>query len=199
MALKDKDLFTTSEVARVCGISKQKIVNLFDQGEIGGFKIPGPPGSKSRARRVPKKDLLEFMRKNNIPTDALEDTRKRILVVDDDPASLELVCDVFRGREREYEIRTALNASDAAVLAGTFAPDLILLDLMLPDLDGAQIYKSIRKLEKLASTKVIIVSALTDKKRIESMLEAGAVAYITKPIDMQKLKDEVESALASVD
>jgi len=194
--LRKKEVFTTSEVARITHISKQKVVNLIDQGEITGYKIPGKPGSKSQARRVPREALMAFMRKNGMPTAAMEDTRRRILIVDDDPGSIELLSALFVGRESEFEIKTAANGSDAAVIAGSFRPHLILLDLMLPDLDGDEIFLSIRREEALQHTKVIVVSALTDPAKIEQMMQRGADAYITKPVNIARLQEEIANVLA---
>jgi len=194
--LVKKEVFTTSEVARLTHISKQKVVNLIDQGEIKAYKIPGKPGSKSQARRVPREALLDFMRKHGMPTAAFEDARKRVLIVDDDPASVELLSALFVGREGDFEIRTAANGSDAAVIAGSFHPHLILLDLMLPDLDGDEIFLSIRREDALKNTKVIVVSALTDPAKIEQMTRRGADAYITKPINIARLQEEIARALA---
>ena len=192
--MTSKEVFTTTEAARICHISKQKIVNLFDEGEIDGFRIPGAKGSKARARRIPRKALLAFMRECGIPTDALEDTKKRILVVDDDPASIELLCAMFEDDE-DVEVETATNGSDAAVAAGAFKPDLILLDIMLPDLDGDEVLTSIRKTGVLDGTKIVVVTALSDAQRRETMLAAGADGYVTKPIDIAELKKRVKEIL----
>ena len=124
-----KQVFTTTEAARACHISKQKIANLFDEGKIGGFRIPG---SKATARRIPRAALIEFMKKYGIPTDALEkETKKKVLIVDDDEKSVELLEAMFADEEA-FEVRSARSGSDAAVVAGSFRPDVILLDLMLP-------------------------------------------------------------------
>lgn len=189
-----KEVFTTTEASRICHISKQKIVNLFDDGKIDGFRIPGSKGSKARARRIPRRALLKFMKENGIPTDALEDTRKRILIVDDDPSSIELLCAMFEG-DAHLEIETAATGSDAAVRAGTFKPDLILLDIMLPDLDGDEVFRSIRKTGELENTMIVVVTALSDPARKQKMLAAGAHGYITKPINVAELKRQVKSLL----
>ena len=193
----NKAVYTTTEASRLCHISKQKIVNLFDEGKIEGFRIPSSGESTGGARRIPRQALLTFMREHGIPTDALEaPAKKKVLIVDDDPSSVELLTAMFEG-EDGIVLETATTGSDAAVKAGTFQPDLILLDIMLPDLDGDAIYNSIRKTEELAETEVIIVSALSNTELQEKMAAAGASQYFTKPIDVAKLKDKVIGLLGT--
>ncbi len=185
-----KEVLTTTEAARLCHISKQKIVNLFDQGKIKGFRIPG---SKAQARRIPIAALLEFMETYGIPTDALKrDQIKKILVVDDDENSVELLEAMFAD-EDGFEVRSASSGADAAVVAGSFNPDIILLDIMLPDLDGDEIFKSIRKEESLKNTKVVVVTALSEKEWRDRMMEAGVDAFFTKPIDVRKLMSKIKT------
>jgi len=186
----NKKVYTTTEVAHLCHISKQKIVNLFDEGKIEGFRIPSSGEGTGGARRIPRKALLSFMREHGIPTDELEVRRKKVLIVDDDPSSVELLTAMFEGEEG-IRLETATTGSDAAVKAGTFQPDLILLDIMLPDLDGDAVYNSIRKTTELAATQIIIVSALSDSEMREKLSTGGTADYFTKPIDVTKLKARV--------
>ena len=190
--LAAKEVFTTTEAARLCGMSKQKIVNLFDDGVIQGYRVPGEGGRGGRARRIPRKNLLEFMRKHGIPTDRLEKPRRyRILVVEDDPVSAELMTALFEREEDLFEIRVASRGSDAAMLAGQFRPDVILLDIMLPDLAGSEVFRSLRTIGDLESTRVIVVSALDDEKVRREMLEQGVAAYFVKPVPIKQLRKKV--------
>ena len=85
----NKQVFTTGEAADICKVSQQTIIRCFDSGRLQGFRVPG-----SKFRRIPRAELLRFMKANDIPTDVLESTRKRVLVVDDDEQIVELFLDV---------------------------------------------------------------------------------------------------------
>ena len=126
----DKRIFTTGEAAAICKVSQQTIIRCFDSGRLTGFRVPG-----SKFRRIPREELIRFMRANGIPLDPLEGERRRVLIVDDDQAVLELLVDIIQ-RDGRFEIKTASNGYDAGLLTESFRPSLILLDYMLPDLNG---------------------------------------------------------------
>ena len=74
--LADKQVYTTGEAADICKISQQTIIRCFDKGKLKGFRVPG-----SKFRRIPREELIRFMRENDIPTEQLEGSRKRLLIV----------------------------------------------------------------------------------------------------------------------
>ena len=91
-----KTVFTTGEAAKICKVSQQTIIRCFDSGRLGGFRVPG-----SKFRRIPRVELIKFMRANDIPLDTIEPGNRRILVVDDDPQILELFEDML-GRSDKF-------------------------------------------------------------------------------------------------
>ena len=190
-----KEVFTTTEVAKLCHISKQKVVNLFDQGEIEGFRIPGPKGSKSWARRIPLKSLLDFMKRHSIPMDEinklLEADQKKLLIVEDDAQSQELYQALFADCSEKLTIKVATTGSEAAFMLGSFKPDLVILDIMLPDIDGDQIFTSLQHSHSVDNVNVIVITALSDNEKKDAMMKRGACAYMTKPVDTRLLRDKV--------
>ena len=86
-----KDLFTTGEAAEICRVSQQTIIRCFDSGRLRGFRVPG-----SKFRRIPRQNLVKFMRDNSIPLDNLDSGRKKVLIVDDDAEIVELIGDIRR-------------------------------------------------------------------------------------------------------
>ena len=80
----EKRIFTTGEAALICKVSQQTIIRCFDSGRLTGFRVPG-----SKFRRIPREELIRFMRANNIPLDTIEGQTRRVLVVDDDTAILD--------------------------------------------------------------------------------------------------------------
>ncbi|MCC5830538.1 MAG: response regulator [Phycisphaeraceae bacterium] len=183
--LREKQMFTTGEAAEVCRVSQQTIIRCFDSGRLKGFRVPG-----SRFRRIPRDELLRFMRENGIPTDTIEGGMKRILVVDDDENIVELFTDVLR-RDGRYEVRTATTGYDAGVLTEQFQPDLMILDYMLPDINGNVVCKTIRKNPKYAKMKIIIVSGVVKQAEIDDLLASGADEFVKKPFNIEKLMSRI--------
>ncbi len=184
-----KQVFTTGEAAEICKVSQQTIIRCFDSGRLNGFRVPG-----SKFRRIPRAELLRFMRTNEIPTDVLESTRKRILVVDDDEQIVEMFVDVL-GRDDRFEIKTAKTGYDAGLLTEQFKPHLILLDYMLPDINGNLVCDRIRANPDLARTKIIIVSGVVKRDEIEDLLNSGADEFVKKPFNINELIERVAELL----
>jgi len=186
---KMKDLFTTGEAAEICKVSQQTIIRCFDAGRLDGFRIPG-----SKFRRIPRQSLIKFMKENNIPLDALESGKKKILIVDDDPEIVELLVDVLV-RDGRFETRTASSGYDAGMLTQQLHPDLILLDYMLPDVNGNVVCHTIRKNPEFENVKIIIVSGVIKQDEIDQLLKSGAEDFIRKPFDITELTDKITAVL----
>ncbi len=187
----DKRIFTTGEAAEVCKVSQQTIIRCFDSGRLGGFRVPG-----SKFRRIPRADLIKFMRDNDIPTSNLENGPKRVLIVDDDPAIVEMFKDLL-GKDQGLEIRSAGTGYDAGLLTESFRPHLIILDYMLPDINGNIVCKRLRERDEFRDTKIVFVSGVVDQKEIDLLKSAGADDFIRKPFDVTQLMSRVRQMLVA--
>ncbi len=185
-----KNVFTTGEAAEICKVSQQTIIRCFDRGRLKGFRVPG-----SKFRRIPRESLVEFMKVNGIPPDALDNGKRRILVVDDDPEIVELFVDVLE-RDGRFDIKTAATGYDAGMITQEFNPDLILLDYMLPDVNGNVVCQTIRQKPEFAEVKIIIVSGVVNQDQINDLLKAGANEFVKKPFNIEKLIERIGELLA---
>jgi class 3 adenylate cyclase/CheY-like chemotaxis protein len=120
-------------------------------------------------------------------------TPARMLIADDNPANL----DIFRTRlsSHGYDILTASNGEEALAVAREQQPDLILLDVMMPKMDGIEVCKRLKQDKSLPFMPIILVTARTDPKDVVQGLEAGAEEYLTKPIDQTALIARIKSML----
>ncbi len=185
----DKQVFTTGEAAEICSVSQQTIIRCFDSGRLQGFRVPG-----SRFRRIPRAELIRFMKTNEIPTDLLESATRRILLVDDDPQIIELLTDVF-GDDDRFQLESAANGYDAGMRTQQFKPHLVLLDFMLPDINGTQVCASIKQNPELEETKVLIVSGVVKQEDVDRLEESGADGFVKKPFDIEQLLRRMEELL----
>lgn len=178
-----KTVFTTGEAAKICKVSQQTIIRCFDNGSLKGFRVPG-----SRFRRIPRDQLFAFMRDNGIPTDALESSKRKVLIVDDDVELVELLRDVFE-KDGRFDIRTANNGFDAGMFVKEFRPDLVVLDVMLPDINGKEVCQRVRSDETLESVKIICISGMVEQDKIDELKKAGANDFMHKPFNVDRLLD----------
>ncbi|NLF72247.1 MAG: response regulator [Candidatus Anammoximicrobium sp.] len=182
-AMSAKTVFTTGEAAKICKVSQQTIIRCFDNGSLKGFRVPG-----SKFRRIPRDQLFAFMRDNGIPTDALESGKRKVLIVDDDEELVELLSDVFE-KDGRFEVKTANNGFDAGMQVREFRPDLVVLDVMLPDINGKEVCQRIRSDETLEAVKIICISGMVEQDKVAELRMAGANDFMHKPFNVDRLLD----------
>ena len=176
-----KTVFTTGEAAKICNVSQQTIIRCFDSGQLKGFRVPG-----SRFRRIPRDVLYRFMKDNGIPTDALESGRRRALIVDDDEELVELIRDVFDADGR-FDVRVANNGFDAGMMVKEYTPDVIVLDVMLPDINGREVCQRVRSDVTLDDVRIICISGMVEADKIDGLKEAGADELMQTPFEVDAL------------
>jgi two-component system OmpR family response regulator len=179
--MSTKTVFTTGEAAKICKVSQQTIIRCFDNGSLKGFRVPG-----SRFRRIPRHELFSFMRDNGIPTDALESGKRKALIVDDDQDLVELLADAF-SRDGRFDVKTANNGFDAGMLVKEFRPDVVVLDIMLPDINGKEVCQRVRGDKTLEQVKIICISGMVEQDKVADLRAAGADDFMQKPFQVDKL------------
>jgi diguanylate cyclase (GGDEF)-like protein len=124
----------------------------------------------------------------------LRSYKANILVVDDMPANLHLLSCLL-GKEG-YKVRAAINGKLALMAAVNFAPDLILLDIMMPDLNGYEVCKLLKANPKTADIPVIFLSTLDEEVDKTKAFDVGGIDYITKPINLEEVLTKIDYHLA---
>ena len=180
-----KTVFTTGEAAKICKVSQQTIIRCFDSGQLKGFRVPG-----SRFRRIPRDILFRFMKENGIPTDALESGRRKALIVDDDEDLVELIRDALENDGR-FEVRVANNGFSAGMMVKEYRPDIIVLDVMLPDINGKDVCNLVRSDSSLDDTKIICISGMVEQDKVQELRDAGANDFLQKPFEVEALVERM--------
>jgi CheY-like chemotaxis protein len=119
--------------------------------------------------------------------------KKRILVVDDNPRNLKLAFDVLE--DAGYEVVEAVNAEEAQSMIDRNLPDLILMDIALPGMDGLTLTRKLKANERTKHIRIIALTAFAMKGDDQKALSAGCDGYITKPIDIHQLPLQVAEIL----
>lgn len=192
--MREKSVFTTFEAAKLCHVSPLSIINWVNAGRLPAFRTPGGH------RRIRREDLVRFMRDNGIPIpEELRDGsgRHRVLVVDDESSIREVVAEHLGARPRGYEVATAADGFEAGRLVATFRPDVVLLDLRMPGLDGFQVCRSIKADPETASTVVIAMTGYHTPEMEARILECGAVRCVPKPVEPSTLAALIDASIDS--
>ncbi len=180
-----KTVFTTGEAAKICKVSQQTIIRCFDNGQLKGFRVPG-----SRFRRIPREMLYKFMKDNGIPTDALESGRRKVLLVDDDVELVEVMTK-FLEEDGRFEVKIATTGFDAGMLVKEYRPDMLVLDVMLPDINGKEVCQRVRADSTMEDVRILCISGMIEEDKIQDLRLAGADDFMHKPFDAEMLIDRM--------
>ncbi len=118
----------------------------------------------------------------------------RILYVDDE-ADIREVAELSLALEPDFEVRSCASGPEALVLAPSWRPDLILLDVMMPGMDGPAVLKELRGLAETAATPIIFITARTQQQEVAQLRALGAAGVIAKPFDPMTLGRQVRALL----
>jgi excisionase family DNA binding protein len=184
--VNDKSIYTTHEISRLLHVNPRSVINWIEQSLLPSYRTPGGH------RRIRREDLLAFLRKHQIPTPAsLVDEKFNILIVEDEIEIVKIL-ETFFSRQGGYEIHSASDGITALIEVGRAKPDLLILDIMIPGVDGVEVCRRI-KADSANRTAIIAISGQPEwEKRI---LQAGADAFMAKPLDLEKLHNEAKRLL----
>ena len=188
MIISEKAVWTTHEVAKYLNVFSNTVIHWMNTGKLNGYRTPGGH------RRVLREELIKFIRENKLEKSVHKSGVKKILIVEDDTDAMDLY---LRSLEKEnYEIKKSYTgfSSGAAV---EFRPDLVILDIMLPDIDGYKICELLRKNPETSGTKIIVISAINDERKIKKIYKLGADDYLIKPFSISELKEKIRNLLFS--
>ncbi len=189
-----EDTLTVYKASQLCKVSSKSIINWIEAGHIKAYKTVGGH------RRIKREDLEAFMQRQGIPIPSEEpaNARKRILVVDDDPIIVETIVQALEEDEFDYEVVSAADGFEAGLQVNHFKPDLLILDIMMPDIKGNEVCRKIKSNPETKATKIIVLSAYLDDDKFKEMKSYGADMCFSKPLPLPQLKEEVARLLEIV-
>lgn len=182
----DKPVYTTHEVAKYLNVYTNTVIHWMNSGKLNGYRTPGGH------RRILREELLRFIKNNHLEESVAQNRVKKILIVEDDEDSMDLYISILE--KDNYEIKKSYTGFSSGVVFD-FKPDLVILDIMLPDLDGFKICDLIRKSPEMAETKILVISAISELKKIRKMYDLGANDYLVKPFSITELKSKIKDLL----
>ena len=114
----------------------------------------------------------------------------KLLIVDDEPATVQMIETFIQ--INGYSSATAYSGTDGLTMLELEKPDLVILDLMMPDMEGFEVCQRMRASDAFKSTPILIISARTDQDAIDRAYASGANGYLTKPFQLPELLSEIE-------
>ena len=185
-----KEFYTTHEVSKFCDVYPTTVINWIKEGILPAYTTPGGH------RRIKRDDLLKLMKENNmpIPEELTKGHKNRVLVIDDDPKILKMINTVLSS-EKDLEVLTADSGFQAGLTVSLWMPDIILLDMLMPGVDGFEVCRRLKSDEKTKDIPIIAVTVLKDPKEIKKMNSCGIADYISKPFKSEDLVKKIKEHL----
>ena len=190
-AASTSKLLTTGEVARYCDVSTNAVKKWIRNGRLRAFRTPGGHF------RVESEDFKQFLLQHKMPVYAefFGGDSRRVLVVDDDAQVREMLATVLGTMEPRMEVEQAEDGYDALLKAGHTRPDLMILDLKMPRMDGFEACRRIRTNPATSGTKILAVSGYMDEEAEREIVRCGASDYMRKPLDIEEFRRRVAKLL----
>jgi excisionase family DNA binding protein len=185
-----KEALSTAEAARLIGVAVQSMINWINQGQIKAYRTPGGH------RRIERADLVAFLKTHQMPVPPeLSGGRPRVLVVDDEKAVVRWIARLIQRKRPDIEVFEALDGFAAGEMVGTVHPDAVILDLCMPGLDGFEVCRRIKAKSETRNATVIAITADFSPEADQKIRECGAAVCLPKPIDADRLIEELAAAL----
>ena len=186
------DLLTTGDVARYCSVSTNAVKKWIRKGDLAAFQTPGGHF------RVDREEFRRFLLRHGMPVsgDFFPSRPRRVLIADDEAVVRDLVRElVLSATDDTVEVESASDGYDALLKVGSFQPDLLILDLKMPRMDGFEACRSIRSNPDLAHIRIVAMSGFAGNGNRERILDAGALQCFDKPLHVAEFQETIRRLL----
>jgi len=177
--------YTTFELSQICEVNPTTVQNWVKEGKLRAYATPGGH------RRVTKEDLLAFLHKYGMPVPTQLETRTPVvMIVDDEPDVRGMLEEVMATAEVPVEVETAAGGIEALLRIGEKKPDLLILDIRMPHMDGFEVCRQLKANPRNQKIKIVAITGDNDPALREKIIAAGADLFFTKPLDVVAFRDE---------
>jgi excisionase family DNA binding protein len=186
----EKEFYTTFEVGKLCQVYHTTVINWINKGQLKAYTTLG------RHRRIQRADLLNFMSRCGIriPSE-LKHANKKVLVVDDDKSIQRLIQRIIIKSFLGTDVESVDNGVEALVSVGRHVPDLIVLDIVMPGMDGLEVCKLLRSNPTTRSMKIIAITGKKLAAEEEKFLKKNVDDFFRKPFSPLKLQHSIATLL----
>jgi len=183
--------FTSTKTARFCHVSHAAVCNWVKSGKLKAYRTPGGQ------YRIEPQVLAEFMKRHGMPIPEELSPRKlpRIVVVDDEAEIGQMLVRVLGKGGMGYEVEAAQDGYTAGRLVQSLRPDLVILDIRMPGIDGFAVCENIKSDPATRDARILILSAYATGESVERLKKLGAEAFMEKPFEVSVLKETVQKLI----
>ena len=187
-----KKEFSTFEIGKICNVAHTTVINWIERKELKAHTTPGGH------RRVYREDFIAFLEKYkmHIPPELSEPEKKPVvLIVDDDLEMLVMLSRVFKEHSPQLKVRTTQNGMEALMIVGCEPPKIIVLDVVLPNMDGMEVCRTLKGGAVSKNIKVLVITGkkLTEHQRKYFLENVDGIFY--KPFSAVKLVERAVQLL----
>lgn len=185
--------FTTGQVSRYCHVSIVQVIRWINNGDLKAFRHPGGQF------RITKKEFRKFLKQHEMPI--VEEffggiKKKKILIADDDIDLANGIGDIIKNQYKDLQVEVVFDGYEALISVGNVNPDLLILDIRMPKIDGLDVCRRIRNNKAISShLKILAITGHSEAYDRDTVLTAGANEYLLKPIDKEILLKYIEKLL----
>lgn len=180
-AVETKDYYTPNEVAQLFMVSPVTVRQWAQKGLLSAALTAGGH------RRFLRQELMRFADERGLSLNWVVQGKARVLIVEDDAQVAAFLCELLRGHAGIDALETAANGFEAGRKVHSFEPSLVLLDLMMPGMDGFAVCRALKQDPATRHIRVLAMTGYPTAENIESIMDAGAEVCLEKPIDTDQL------------
>ena len=175
-------LYTTHDISRLLQVDPSTVSKWIDRGILMAFRTPGGH------RRVRSADLRTFLVAHQMPVpEELGSGVVKLLMVDDEKQVLDALKRSFKPFSSQVEVQATSSGVEALLLVSEQKPHGMLIDLNMPDIDGLEVCRRIRARKQMEGVRLITMTSLHSPEVVQASKEAGAIACLPKPVDVQQV------------
>lgn len=182
---------TTGDIARYCHTTVMQVNRWIKNGALIAFHNPGGQS------RITRDEFRRFLERNGMPVleefFGAESIGKKILVADDDRSVVDAIRYLLRAQDKNYRVKTSRDGYETLIAAGDFKPDLLIMDIRMPRIDGLEVCRRLRQNENITrGMKILAITGHSEAYDRDLVLRNGADEYLLKPFDKKSLLEHVE-------
>lgn len=183
-----KNFMSPTQIAKICQVAPSSVIRWIHEGKLNAFSTAGGH------HRIQRKDILPFLKSLRMPIPEEFLDQKTILIVDDEGKIRKLIKQVIEKSFEGVHVEEAKEGFVAGWLSRSLLPELVILDINLPGMDGVKVCRLIRSFPELKNTRILAVSGVLKSKRDE-ILSCGANDFLAKPFMLAELRKKISEQL----